>query len=643
MRRLSVLGLFGILSCADHGANSEESRVLGDAKRADAAVMPVEQNDISGAASRKRVRIGSVAAVLEGVRADSTDVSKRYTFPAGPFGQIRVMVDDFYHVGGKLSMVGRALDSTDSQFMLKADERRAYGWVVYRDQNVAFEYTTDESGALSVEEVPVSKIFPVCNFQSPAEDVGDERLEAPPQLQQLSPMMPAHIGMYPDTDVTKLQSLPGAEKVWYIDITDVMDGSTPIGQTREDVWKTWQSLAATLSAYDVNVTTDADIYAATEVTNSGVAKMHDIDEGSSSCGLNVFGSRSACNVHRYRNGYATGRILAHEVGHGVGMRHDGGENGGEYFNGFSEFQWTPLMGNVWPGDRWENALYQWSKGEYATATQKEDDFANIAEHFEYREDDIPSVSPLRIQGTSVALASNWGQIGRNTDTDSFSFKVGAAGGHATLKIDRIEYLGGAMLDVDASIVGASNMVMAQHNAKAARHAELDVPLPAGDYTLVIKGGAEGDLMEGFTNYSSVGFYGIEGTITGADAGNGGAGNGGAGGLGAGAGSGGVAGSGGASSAGTGGVASTGGGGSPASGGTVSGGTSGAPHGGSVAGSGLQNGPASNGRNDESGCGCRVAGMSSSGAGWWLSAGLLVFLRRRRASHARPGVARDSAR
>ena len=54
----------------------------------------------------------------------------------------------------------------------------------------------------------------------------------------------------------------------------------------------------------------------------------------------------------------------------------------------------------------------------------------------------------------------------------------------------------------------------QHNAPVSRHAELGVALQAGDYTLVIKGGGEGTPANGFSNYSSVGFYAIEGTLTG---------------------------------------------------------------------------------------------------------------------------------
>src|SRR5262249_6610289 len=154
--------------------------------------------------------------------------------------------------------------------------------------------------------------------------------------------------------------------------------------------------------------------------------------------------------HIYNDGYATGRIADHESGHGLGLSHDGGSDGGEYFNGFSAFQWTPLMGNIWPGDRWAQGLFQMSKGEYTSATQTQDDFAIIDRTLDYVPDDIPSSKALVIDGTTVTTQKNWGQIARNTDTDSWTFQIGASGGHATLKVDRLEHRGGGMLDVDAS-------------------------------------------------------------------------------------------------------------------------------------------------------------------------------------------------
>src|SRR5678816_3239147 len=196
--------------------------------------------------------------------------------------------------------------------------------------------------------------------------------------------------------------------------------------------------------------------------------------------------------------------------------HDGGGSGGEYFEGFSAFRWVPIMGNSTPKTSWgTQALFQWSKGEYSGATTTEDDLAIITKNLPYREDDIPDAKALVIaSGGQVSSADNRGQIARNTDSDTFTFTIGSGGGRATLVIDRIEVIGGAYLDVDAEIQNGSGTRVAQSNDSAARTAKFDVSLTAGEYRLIIKGGAEGTPQNGFSSYSSLGFYGISGTITG---------------------------------------------------------------------------------------------------------------------------------
>ena len=563
-----------------------------------------------------RITVGSVGSMLDRLAREKTATSHRYTFPT-PRAAVRTVVEDFYDADGQISMVGRAADSADSDFIFKADQRGAYGWLVYKDRNLAWEYTTADDGKVVVEEVPVTKIFPVCPV--PPDDVensppGPEADNGPDgELVFNTPGFPAHVGTYSTGDVLKLQSRPGATKVWFINFADTMNGSEPkSGHTKADVWQSWAITAAMLYPWEINVTTDPAVYAAAGRPNSGCVTMIFADIGAgSSCGLNIMGTGRCCNNHLYRGGYATGRIINHESGHGLGMGHDGGDNGGEYFNGFSEFQWTPLMGNVWPGDRWMEGLFQWSKGEYTSATQRQDDLAIISRALQSVPDDIPDSKPLTIEGTMVRREANWGQIGQNTDTDAWTFRVGAGGGRATLKINRIEDRGGGMLDVDASIVGSTGQMLAQNNTMVARHANLAVDLPAGDYTLVVKSGGEGTPARGFSPYSSVGLYAIEGTITGGMTGGGTGGTSGSGGA---SGAGGAAGAGGrAGTSGTAGMAGGGGagaGGSTGAAGSSAGGTSGG-RGGSAGGRGGASGGGGGGGSTGAAGGGGVGGMGGA--------------------------------
>jgi hypothetical protein len=122
---------------------------------------------------------------------------------------------------------------------------------------------------------------------------------------------------------------------------------------------------------------------------------------------------------------------------------------------------------------------------------------------------------LKFTGAStISATNNYGQIAANTDSDGFTFEITSATGHAKLTVDRIEFHGGGMIDVDASILDESGKVVAQNNPQALRSASVDLDLPKGRYTLLVKGAAEGTPQTGFSNYSSLGFYSISGEITG---------------------------------------------------------------------------------------------------------------------------------
>src|SRR5687767_912199 len=113
MSRTALVAVAGALVFACAGPSPEVGETSGD----------LDENSRADKHS-----VGTLTTLLHGLRTESTHASKRFVFPSGPFGQIRVTVDDFHHEAGRLSMVGKPLDGTDAEFMLKADESGAYGW-----------------------------------------------------------------------------------------------------------------------------------------------------------------------------------------------------------------------------------------------------------------------------------------------------------------------------------------------------------------------------------------------------------------------------------------------------------------------------------------------------------------------------------
>jgi hypothetical protein len=603
-------------------SGDDRSPFVSEGKRASNEPAALPEEVVVGA----RV-IGTAKSVLDAVTRSASGGKPVYALPDTDGQLIALDTTDYYFDGSALSMTGGASIDPDASFILKGNGTEIYGWLVLPGRDVAYEYTTNGRGEVLVARVPVTKIYPICD-----DDVGT----APAPLSSARPapasqLDPPHVGAYNGQDTTKLQSLPGATKVLFMDMG-------VLTLEKGEIWKAWQTVASSYSAFNVNVTTDKAVYDAAGVTNSGKS-CYNNSTGRSSCSLNAFGTTRCCTIYNKGNGYYEGTTSAHEFGHLMGLSHDGGEPGGEYFSGYPAYKWCPIMGSNIPKMDWgDQALFQWSKGEYTSATQRQDDLAIISKNLPHRADDIAASRPLAIQAGAVSSDSNRGQIATNTDTDTFTFRIGSMAGHATLNIDRLEFVGGAFLDVDAQLLDGAGAKVAVSNEKVARNARFDVDLMPGDYRIVVAGGGEGTATNGFSNYSSLGFYGISGTITGAidTGGTGGAagaagaagagGSAGTGGMGGAAGSAGAAGKAGAAgAAGASGSAGSGGSSAGAAGaggaaGSATGGSAGNDGGSGTAGSGGAAGKAgagggagTGGASGSAGAGGRGGGAGSSGA------------------------------
>ncbi len=207
----------------------------------------------------------------------------------------------------------------------------------------------------------------------------------------------------------------------------------------------------------------------------------------------------------------TAEAISHEVGHTLGLEHDGRITPDEEYyqgHGSGETSWAPIMGFT----GYYQELTQWSKGEYASAKNTEDDLQIITTQngFTYRDDDsgdtIATAKPLTISSTFI---SGSGIIERNTDLDFYSFVTGT--GLISLMVNPFNR--GPNLDILAELYNSTGTLIASSNPTDLLSANITTNVVAGNYYLKIDGiGKENPLSTGYTDYGSLGQYFIDGTV-----------------------------------------------------------------------------------------------------------------------------------
>ncbi len=309
------------------------------------------------------------------------------------------------------------------------------------------------------------------------------------------------------------------------------DGSTNGFSTNElqRIQYIWQRVAEDFSVFEVDVTTedpgvDGLRKTSSSDTNYGVrvcigGASTDWYSTNSYGGVAYIGSFSwstdtPCFVFTRNLGTGhekyTAEAISHEVGHTLGLYHDGTSSAGYYSGqGSGVDGWAPIMGVGY----YQNTV-QFSRGEYTGANNTQDDFAVMNGFLGFIPDD---------HGDTFATATDvpegeFGVEGLVTtagDVDMFRLNAGSGAITVLVGVDSRS----PNLNVLATLYAADGTRLATNNPSASLGASLVVSnLPAGTYFVSIAGTGSGDpLVTGYSDYGSVGQYFLHGSTPNAGA------------------------------------------------------------------------------------------------------------------------------
>ncbi|HZJ14572.1 MAG TPA: PKD domain-containing protein [Chthoniobacteraceae bacterium] len=200
------------------------------------------------------------------------------------------------------------------------------------------------------------------------------------------------------------------------------------------------------------------------------------------------------------NGYEkyVAEAVSHEVGHTLGLHHDGVIGGSAYFQG--QNNWAPIMGVGYYAD-----LVQFSKGEYSGANNKEDDLAIIQSYISYQPDDYGQdiLHATTLSGTNP---STFGIIGKTGDSDIFGFSTGAGNISFTIALAPFS----PNLATRLSLYDGAGSLLVSDNPEGLS-ATLATTVSAGTYYVVVKGVGGGNPLTTYSDYGSLGQYHLVGT------------------------------------------------------------------------------------------------------------------------------------
>ncbi len=395
------------------------------------------------------------------------------------------------------------------------------GLVWFNEGGLGYRVEGGSLDELKLVEVPSDQLM--CRDLKVAEDVlvsGQELVANGPGNHPVDAELPGY-----QEGIPSLQSLPGATAVIYIDF-DGQEGTVeawwfrdvaPSSYSAATMRDIWEIVAEDFAPFNINVTTDSKVYENAQENSRMRCLVTNSLSGSGSGFVGSFNWAGdvPCWAPAYASASSAAGVISHEVGHTMGLYHDGQIGGEAYFAGTvsPNVSWSPLMGYVF-----DRNLTTWSNGEYYNADNTQDDLhilANENNNTGFRPDDhgddLSSARYLSVDQSNNAFEN--GVIETRDDFDVFKITT-TSNGDISLNISPAQTQ--ANLDIQAELLDSQGAVLLTSNPELEAYATISATgLGAGDYYLRVTGVGRGTPMidaVGYTDYGSLGFYTISGQV-----------------------------------------------------------------------------------------------------------------------------------
>lgn len=341
--------------------------------------------------------------------------------------------------------------------------------------------------------------------------------------------------------VPLLESRPGAPVVIYLDfdgeyvVSPYWNGGNPInaapsGLTYNEMILTFEIMSEDFAPFNINVTTIRSVYDAAPVGTKNMCIFTTTSTARPGVGgvawVNSLTHTTFTPSWAFNYGAKmAGETGSHEIGHVLGLTHDGhspSSGSGEYYPGHTSNNWGPIMGGAFAP-----AVVQWSKGEYQTANNHQDDLyiiSRLSNKAGYITDEAgSSLGSARYlnYGSTGTLYGNSGVISKTSDVDIYRFKTNGGNINITLGTAPEITSGGTAypitnLDARMELLNSSGSLIVSSDPAGTANPNITRSLSAGTYYLRIDGVGTGNpLTDGYSDYASLGRYTLTGTIQGA--------------------------------------------------------------------------------------------------------------------------------